>query len=166
MVRCDDLITVLFPHFNAVLVERVFTECGVVHIVARTLEGSVSCPDCGLPSDRVHSCYERRLADTPVGDQPVLIKLTVRRLYCENDRCGRRTFVEQVGGLTREHGPAMCPRGKSRGAARRPAATTAQPARPLQAPPGQTLGRRTHQRDPAPLRAPGPRLPRQLPDHQ
>ncbi|WP_240805744.1 transposase [Streptomyces sp. A1547] len=125
----------LFPHFNAVLVERVFTECGVVHIVARTLEGSVSCPDCGLPSDRVHSCYERRLADTPVGDQPVLIKLTVRRLYCENDRCGRRTFVEQVGGLTREHGPAMCPRGKSRGAARRPAATTAQPARPLQAPP-------------------------------
>jgi transposase len=95
---------VLFPHFNAVLVERVFTQCGVVHIVARTLDGSVSCPACGLPSDRVHSCYERRLADTPVGDQPVLIKLTVRRLYCENDRCGRRTFVEQVGGLTFRYG--------------------------------------------------------------
>ncbi|UUU26550.1 ISL3 family transposase [Streptomyces sp. DSM 40750] len=94
----------LFPHFNAVLVERVFTECGVVHIVARTLDGSASCPDCELPSSRVHSCHERRLADTPVGDQPVLIELTVRRLYCDNAPCGRRTFVEQVGGLTFRYG--------------------------------------------------------------
>ncbi|MFD3442612.1 hypothetical protein ACFWU3_34575 [Streptomyces sp. NPDC058685] len=46
----------------------------------------------------MHSGYERRLADTPVGDQPVLIKLTVRRLYCDNALCGRRTFVEQVAG--------------------------------------------------------------------
>ncbi|MFI8308918.1 ISL3 family transposase [Streptomyces sp. NPDC085927] len=84
--------------------ERVFTECGVVHIVARTLDGNVSCPDCALPSDRVHSCYERRLADTPVGDRPVLIELTVRRLYCDNARCGRRTFVEQVEGLTFRYG--------------------------------------------------------------
>ena len=84
--------------------ERVFTECGVVHIVARTLDGSVSCPDCVLPSSHLHSCYERRLADTPVGDQPVLIELTVRRLYCDNDQCGRRTFVEQVTGLTFRYG--------------------------------------------------------------
>ncbi|MFF8618794.1 ISL3 family transposase [Streptomyces sp. NPDC015350] len=94
----------LFPQFDAVLVERVFTECGVVHIVARTLDGSASCPDCELPSGRVHSCYERRLADTPVGDQPVVIELTVRRLYCDNARCGRRTFVEQVEGLTFRYG--------------------------------------------------------------
>jgi hypothetical protein len=104
VVRCDDFIGVLFPHFSAVLVERVFTECGVVHIVARTLDGIVSCPDCELPSARVHSCYERRLADTAVGDQPVLIKLTVRRLYCNNGLCGRRTFVEQVAGLTFRYG--------------------------------------------------------------
>ncbi|MDP5315726.1 transposase family protein [Streptomyces poriferorum] len=57
-------------------------------------------PDCELPSRRVHSCYQRRLADSPVGGRPVLIELTVRRLYCENDLCGRRPFVEQVAGLT------------------------------------------------------------------
>jgi len=103
-VRCDDLIAVLFPHFKAVLVERVFTECGVVHIVVRTLDGAAPCPDCELPSNRVHSCYERRLADSPIGDQPVLIELTVRRLYCGNGLCGRRTFVEQVAGLTFRYG--------------------------------------------------------------
>ncbi|WP_371930636.1 ISL3 family transposase [Streptomyces poriferorum] len=104
VVRCDDLTTVLFPHFRAVLVERVFTECGVVHVVARTLDGPASCPDCELPSRRVHSCYQRRLADSPLGGQPVLIELTVRRLYCENDLCGRRPFVEQVAGLTFRYG--------------------------------------------------------------
>ncbi|MFF1838011.1 transposase family protein [Streptomyces sp. NPDC058231] len=84
--------------------ERVFTECGVVHILARTLDGAASCPDCQLPSSHGHSCYERRLADTPIGDQPVMIALTVRRLYCDNALCGRRTFVEQVAGLTLRYG--------------------------------------------------------------
>ncbi|MGW0886423.1 transposase family protein [Streptomyces sp. NPDC002671] len=81
-----------------------FTECGVVHIVARTFDGPASCPDCELASGRVHSCYQRRLADTPVGGQPVVIELTVRRLYCDSDLCGRRTFVEQVAGLTFRYG--------------------------------------------------------------
>nr|WP_245703694.1 ISL3 family transposase [Streptomyces lushanensis] len=72
--------------------------------MARTLEGPAACPDCERPSSRMHSCYQRRLADTPVGGQPVLIKLTVRRLYCDNSLCRRRTFVEQVAGLTFRYG--------------------------------------------------------------
>jgi len=64
----------------------------------------VPCPDCSVRSSRVHSTYERRLADTPVGGQPVLVELTVRRLYCENTDCLRRTFVEQVEGLTVRYG--------------------------------------------------------------
>ncbi len=35
-VLCADVLNVLLPHLDAVLVERVFEECGVVHIVART----------------------------------------------------------------------------------------------------------------------------------
>ncbi|WP_371681494.1 ISL3 family transposase [Streptomyces sp. NBC_01276] len=34
----------------------------------------------------------------------VLVELTVRRLYCENTDCLRRTFVEQVEGLTVRYG--------------------------------------------------------------
>lgn len=97
-VRCDDLIAVLFSHFKAVLVERVFTECGVVHIVARTLDGTTSCPDCELPSNRVHSCYERRLAGTPADNQPVLTELTVRRLYCETPCVGVVRSPSRSGG--------------------------------------------------------------------
>nr|WP_280922751.1 ISL3 family transposase [Streptomyces sp. MZ04] len=82
-----------------------------VHIGARTRNHSVSCPDCATASRRVHSTYERRLADGPVGGQPVEIRLTVRRLYCENAQCPRRNFVEQVDGLTVRYGrrtPMWC----------------------------------------------------------
>ncbi|MFJ7209963.1 transposase family protein [Streptomyces sp. NPDC098789] len=60
----------------------------------------MACPDCGCCSARVHSLYCRTLADVAVGGRPVLIGLSVRRLFCDSPGCGRRTFAEQVEGLT------------------------------------------------------------------
>ncbi len=48
----------------------------------------------------MHSRYSRTLADVAVGGRPVLIGLSVRRLFCDSPNCGRRTFAEQVEGLT------------------------------------------------------------------
>nr|WP_206751800.1 hypothetical protein [Streptomyces cadmiisoli] len=42
----------------------------------------------------------RTLADVAVGGRPVLISLSVRRLFCDSASCGRWTFAEQVEGLT------------------------------------------------------------------
>lgn len=88
------------PHLDAVRVERVWVAGGVVRIAARTRELTVACPDCGRGSARVHSRYGRALADVAVGGRPVVIELSVRRLFCDGPSCGRRTFAEQVEGLT------------------------------------------------------------------
>jgi transposase len=73
----------------------------LVRIVARTRAGvAVPCPGCGQVSDWEHSRYVRHVADEAVGGCGVVIDLSVRRLYCENPQCPKRTFVEQVGGLT------------------------------------------------------------------
>ncbi|MBT2452990.1 transposase [Streptomyces sp. ISL-43] len=80
----------------------------------------------------MHSHYERRLADTPVGDQPVAIELTMRRLYCDNALCGRRTFVEQVAGVTFRYG-------RRTPASRRVMAVVAGPRRPGRGPSGTVL---------------------------
>ncbi|MFD8396575.1 hypothetical protein ACFV2N_47295 [Streptomyces sp. NPDC059680] len=40
------------------------------------------------------------LADVAVGGRPVLIGLSMRRLFCDSPGCGRRTFAEQIEGLT------------------------------------------------------------------
>ncbi|MGW3151859.1 transposase family protein [Streptomyces sp. NPDC001177] len=81
-------------------VERVWVAGGVVRIAACTRELTVTCPDCGRGSARVHSRYDGMLADVAAGGRPVLIGLSVRRLFCDSPGCGRRTFAEQVEGLT------------------------------------------------------------------
>ncbi|MFD5430429.1 ISL3 family transposase, partial [Streptomyces sp. NPDC127084] len=88
------------PHLNVVRVDRLWSAGGVVRIAARTCELMVACPGCGCESARVHSRYSRTLADVAVGGRPVLISLMVRRLFCDSPSCGRRTFAEQVEGLT------------------------------------------------------------------
>ena len=58
------------------------------------------CPGCGNRSERVHSRYRRRVSDTALGGAETLICLPVRRFFCQNSGCGRRTFAEQVPGLS------------------------------------------------------------------
>ncbi|MFJ3880838.1 ISL3 family transposase [Streptomyces sp. NPDC090077] len=102
---CETLLELVFPHLVTVLVERVVVESGVLRIAASTKDGTAAaCPGCGASSMRVHSRYGRKVADAPVGTQPVLIELSVRRLFCDNSGCARVTFAEQVEGLTRRYG--------------------------------------------------------------
>ncbi|MFF3689742.1 ISL3 family transposase [Streptomyces sp. NPDC002187] len=99
------MLELMFPHLVTVLVERVVVESGVLRIAASTKDGTAAvCPGCGASSMRVHSRYGRRIADAPVGARPVLIELSVRRLFCDNSDCARVTFAEQVEGLTSRYG--------------------------------------------------------------
>ncbi|WP_408640953.1 transposase family protein [Streptacidiphilus rugosus] len=76
----------------------------LLRITARTRDDTpAACPACGQPSRWVHSRYERHVADEAVGGRPVVIDLSVRRLYCENPACEKVTFIEQVSGLTRRY---------------------------------------------------------------
>jgi transposase len=56
-----------------------------------------------MTSGRVHSRYSRRLADASIGGRRVMIRLTVRRFFCQAPGCKSRTFAEQVDGLTRRY---------------------------------------------------------------
>jgi transposase len=54
-------------------------------------------------SRRVHSRYQRRLLDTAIGGSEVVICLAVRRFACPAADCAKKTFAEQVQGLTSRH---------------------------------------------------------------
>ncbi len=75
-----------------------------VRIQAATTTASAACPGCGRVSRRVHSRYERRLADTAVAGREVVIQLPVRRFFCAGKACQKKTFAEQVPGLTIRYG--------------------------------------------------------------
>jgi zinc-finger of transposase IS204/IS1001/IS1096/IS1165 len=91
---------VLLPHLAGVVVEEVAVGAGLLLVLARARAATAACPRCGTESSRVHSRYERRLADAAVGGPEVEIRLAVRRFFCLAPGCRSMTFAEQVDGLT------------------------------------------------------------------
>jgi len=54
------------------------------------------CSECGASAKRVHSRYQRTVADLPCGDDQVVLRLWVRRFFCPNAACARRLFAERL----------------------------------------------------------------------
>ncbi|WP_249645676.1 ISL3 family transposase [Nocardia sputi] len=96
-------MAVLFPHLDGLRIDGVDSAGVRVRIDARTGDEPAVCPGCGALSRRVHSRYGRRLSDTAITGREVVIRLRVRRLFCDNSDCGRRTFAEQVPMLAARH---------------------------------------------------------------
>ncbi len=59
-------------------------------------QATARCPLCARRSKRVHSHYERTLADLPWGEHVVTVRLSIRRLFCDNKKCERRLFAERL----------------------------------------------------------------------
>ncbi|WP_326782804.1 ISL3 family transposase [Streptomyces sp. NBC_00151] len=104
LVLCCVELADLLPHLASVLIEKVELGESLVRITVRTAAGvAVGCPGCGQRSGWEHSRYVRQVADESIGGRPVRISVSVRRLYCENAVCPRKTFVEQIDGLTERY---------------------------------------------------------------
>jgi hypothetical protein len=95
----------LLPHLAQVIVEAAGLDGGRMCIQARGRADHGICPQCGRRSARVHSTYQRRLKDAPIGGRPVVILLTSRRFFCGNPDCPATTFAEQLEGLTASRSP-------------------------------------------------------------
>ena len=68
------LLHLLFPHLESVRIDDVVATDRVIRFDATACAWSAGCPVCGQPSSRVHSRYQRRLADHAVGGREVVIR--------------------------------------------------------------------------------------------
>jgi transposase len=93
-------LEVLLPHLAGVWVDSIEPAGALLCIRARARADGAVCPACDRSSRRVHSRYERRLADAAIGGRRVVLWLQVRRLFCDDPDCVKTTFAEQVPGLT------------------------------------------------------------------
>ncbi|MFJ6437880.1 transposase family protein [Streptomyces sp. NPDC091416] len=93
----------LFPSIADVAVLSADVNIAIVRVDAQCTTDGAVCPVCGTRSNRVHGSYLRFPADVPSGGRRVVLQLRVRRFACGNPSCARRTFVEQIPGLTRRH---------------------------------------------------------------
>ena len=83
----------------ALEISRVLPTTADVTIEASLARSPVTCPDCGLPSRRLHSHYPRVLRDLPWQGRPATIRVMARRFRCLNLLCARKTFAERLGSV-------------------------------------------------------------------
>ncbi|NEC67701.1 ISL3 family transposase [Streptomyces sp. SID9727] len=98
LLQLEELLSLSTSEIGVVSVQD-----DVIRVGVRPLTAEARCPGCGSLSGRVHGSYLRFPADLPVAGRRVVLRLRVRRFTCEDASCERRTFVEQVTGLTRRH---------------------------------------------------------------
>ena len=89
----DDL---LLPDAAPLRFDSVTAEADLLTVAVTSAQSEVSCPSCHQVSQRVHSRYQRTLADLPWAGRQVKLYLRVRRFYCPNASCPRTTFSERL----------------------------------------------------------------------
>lgn len=72
-------------------VEKLASDEYGITIRASTTGLAADCPVCGRTSRRIHGCYERTLADLPLGGVPVRLRVRVRKFFCDEPTWGHGT---------------------------------------------------------------------------
>src|SRR5436309_2962457 len=93
-----DVLAHLLPDATTLHLEACHVDTTAAQIIlqVRSTQASVPCPRCAIPARRIHSRYERTLADLPWADYHVRIQLRVRKWFCHNRHCRRRIFTERL----------------------------------------------------------------------
>lgn len=86
----------LLPDPTRLTLESLTVHGNDVVFTVKTIGATVVCPLCGATCQRIHSRYQRTLADLPWQANPVRIKMTARKFFCDNRECERRVFTEPI----------------------------------------------------------------------
>jgi len=86
----------LLPDSKQLELENWYLEDQILKFQISATQSNAACPDCQSLSTRVHSRYQRTLADLRCVSFRFQLHWTVRRFFCDNSACQRVTFVEQI----------------------------------------------------------------------
>jgi len=86
----------LLPDPKQLRLDWIDLENQTLHLVLSPTSLHAVCPDCCQESVRIHSRYTRKPADLPCSGFAVQLHLSIRRFFCDNPACPRRTFTERL----------------------------------------------------------------------
>jgi transposase len=84
-------------HLEACKIDNAATR---ITLRVRSTQATAPCPLCTTPAQRIHSHYERTLADLPWAQYRVCLQLRVRKWFCSKRHCRRRIFTERLPTIT------------------------------------------------------------------
>lgn len=93
-----ELLSRLLPHGAPLHLETWHLNEVAAQLTLRvtSIQALGHCPGCRFPTRRIHSAYQRTLADLPWAHVRVVLQLQVRKFFCANGRCTRRIFTERL----------------------------------------------------------------------
>jgi transposase len=84
-------------HLDACTVNNAATR---ITLRVRSTQATARCPLCTTRARRIHSHYERTLADLPWAQYRVRLQLRARKWFCAKRHCPRRIFTERLPTVT------------------------------------------------------------------
>lgn len=89
---------------QALALENLTVKDTQIVLVVKTIHTIAPCPKCQQPSSRIHSRYQRTVADLPCLGVSVQLQLLTRRFFCINKTCVRRIFGERLPRVVAAYG--------------------------------------------------------------
>jgi len=93
----------LLPDLPGFSIEQIMLAGGVITVLAQSCTMSARCPTCTQLSSRIHSRYQRKLADLPWSGRTVQLLVQVRRFFCEHPKCPHKTIAEPIPELAERY---------------------------------------------------------------
>jgi transposase len=96
--QTPDVLACLLPETTTLYLAACHVDhtAAQITLLVRSTQASMPCPLCDTPTRRIHSRYERTLADLPWAEYRVRLQLRVRKWFCRNRHCRRRIFTERL----------------------------------------------------------------------
>ena len=88
--------TPLLADPSVLILEKINSENDVITMVVKTIQSQSLCPSCNKPSSRIHSRYQRQVADLPWQGATVRMELLARKFFCLQENCQQRIFCERI----------------------------------------------------------------------
>src|ERR1041385_1103809 len=93
----------LLPNPDCFHLENIACSDNTLTISLTSVQSGVPCPVCGYASGRIHSHYQRTLADLPWNQTAVRIHVYARKFFCDQPNCKRRIFTEPLPELAERY---------------------------------------------------------------
>lgn len=90
------LDNLIFPDISGLRLASCESDGNAITLTMTATQEPACCPVCGQASSRVHSRYQREIADIPCGDCRMRLLLNVRKFFCDNASCRRKLFCERL----------------------------------------------------------------------
>lgn len=86
----------LLPDLPGFSIKQITIAHGVITVLVHSQTTNAHCPECAHLSSRIHSRYQRNLADLPWSGHTVRLVVQMHRFLCKQPTCLRKTFAEAL----------------------------------------------------------------------